>query len=145
MDCNQWLPDYMLTTYGHEIIFDQPDLDSQVNILNFVTRMIIPKLNAYVLILSTNTKEDIKDKIKTIFIAVSRRSEQCPICFNDARELDTLICKSCLNIICIDCCMQICLHNEGKLICPFCRAIKGEKRSDYDNITKGSLPFYVKK
>lgn len=142
MDCKDWLPDYVRQTYNCEIIFDQPDLKAQINMPDFVTRMIVPKFWGYILIGKYDTRDYIKDIIKKLFIANTRLSDQCPICFNDSGA--KLVCDSCLNAMCISCHTQLYLNNQGKVICPFCRSVKGDKRSDYVSFIDVCNVFYIK-
>lgn len=138
-----WLPNYVFKKYGYEITFDQPNLSTDIYIENFVTRMIIPDLQAYILIETDDTKAIIKDNIRKLFIAMDRQNAICPICFGDTNKSDNIVCEACLNIICLDCFVKIGLHNKGQHICPLCRFTKGNKHPHYHTTITGSLPFYT--
>lgn len=144
MACKQWLSDYVFKTYGYNVIFDQPNLSTNIQVRDFVTRMIIPELNAYIIIDSNDTKETIDIDIKKIVTAIARNTETCPICFLELKDLDCLICDTCLNSVCVNCVLTQCLHNKGQRICPLCRSIKGDQRPDYERIIKGQTSFFVK-
>jgi hypothetical protein len=143
MDCLYWLPNYVFTTYGYEITFDQPNLSADVHIEDFVTRMIIPELQAYVLIETDDTKDMIKDNIKKLFMAMTRQNDTCPVCFQDTNLLDNIVCDQCLNTVCANCFITQCLYDKGQRICPLCRFSTGIQRPNYERCIEGMVPFYV--
>lgn len=143
MACKQTLSDYVLKTYGYNVTFDQPDVSATIQVTDFVTRMIIPELNAYIIIDSNDTEETVDIAIKQIITALARNPETCPVCFLELEELDRTICETCLNVVCLNCVLTLYLYGKGQRICPLCRAVKGVQRSDYEQIVKGQKSFYV--
>jgi hypothetical protein len=119
MDGYLWLPHYVYKKYGYEITFDQPNLSSDIHVEDFVTRMIIPELKMYLIIEANETKAIIKNNIKKLITAMTRKSKSSPICLNN---------------VCVNCFVTLSLYEREQQICALCRFTKGHEPWHYDMI-----------